>query len=364
MPRLTLLRMDSGFLSSDACVAAIRGRPLPLDSSAYVHRPPQNSAFDSLEAECAAAIATPGALVRIKGARQTGKTSLVLGLARQAQQLDYATGVCDLQALVATEREPDLDAFLYSFCRQITQVLGLPDQLDDYWDDLFGSAIGCKSYFEEYLLPTLERPLLLTLDDIDSLFPFPQLADEFFGLLRAWHEEAKTRDLWKRLRLVVAHATEVYLPLNLNKSPFNVGVPVELPPFEAREVDHLAQIYGLSLPADDSQLLNKLLGGWPHLIHVALHQMVANQLSPMALAESVTTQPGPFATALGHVAEIIVANPLLAEAMVKVLTSDRPVEIAAPQALKLQSLGIARRYNQAIACSCSLYRTHLLSLAT
>jgi hypothetical protein len=37
-------------------------------------------------------------------------------------------------------------------------------------------------YFEQYLLAEIKAPLVLALDDVDRLFQYSELADEFFGL--------------------------------------------------------------------------------------------------------------------------------------------------------------------------------------
>ena len=103
----------------------------------------------------------------------------------------------------------------------------LANQLDDYWDKIFGSKVNCKDYFEKYILPQIDSPLILGLDEIDRVFQYPDIAEDFLGLLRAWHEESKRRDIWKKFRLIVVHSTEVYIPMNINQSPFNVGLPVD-----------------------------------------------------------------------------------------------------------------------------------------
>jgi hypothetical protein len=98
---------------------------------------------------------------------------------------------------------------------------------------------------KDYLLPSINSPLTLCLDEVDTVFNHPDIASDFFGLLRAWHEAAKNSDLWKKLRLVVVHSTEVYIPMNINQSPFNVGLPIELPEFNAGQVQDLAARHGL-----------------------------------------------------------------------------------------------------------------------
>ena len=44
-------------------------------------------------------------------------------------------------------------------------------------------------------------PLVLGLDEVDLMFQHPEIATDFFGLLRAWHEKSKNEEIWKRLRL-------------------------------------------------------------------------------------------------------------------------------------------------------------------
>ncbi|NEP63398.1 MAG: hypothetical protein F6K31_41945 [Symploca sp. SIO2G7] len=67
----------------------------------------------------------------------------------------------------------------------------------------------------------------------------------------------------QRLRLVVVHSTEVYIFLNVNESPFNVGVPIELPEFTQEQVRELAQQYELDCTVSEVEQLQGLVGGHP-----------------------------------------------------------------------------------------------------
>ena len=106
--------------------------------------------------------------------------------------------------------------------------------------------MACKAYFEEYLLPTINKPLTLGLDEVDKIFEYPEIYRDFFGLLRALHEEGKRREIWKRLQLIIVHSTEVYVPLDINQSPFNVGLSIELPEFNRQQILDLAQRHQLN----------------------------------------------------------------------------------------------------------------------
>ena len=73
----------------------------------------------------------------------------------------------------------------------VARSLGLPDELDQRWNSLFGGSYSCSDYFETYLLAVSERPLLLVLDEVNLLFNYPKLGADFFGMLRAWYEQGR-----------------------------------------------------------------------------------------------------------------------------------------------------------------------------
>ncbi|HAJ63893.1 MAG TPA: hypothetical protein DCP31_35525, partial [Cyanobacteria bacterium UBA8543] len=200
---------------------AFTARPVSLDSPFYVERPP-------IESNCYNEIEEPGALIRIKALRQMGKTSLTNRILAHARSQNYRTVRLNLRQ---AERAvlSNLDKFLRWFCANVSSQLHLEPMLDPYWDEtLMGSMISCTTYFQAYLLEQIDSPLVLSLDEVEWIFEYPDIAQDFFPLLRNWYEEANNLEIWQRLRLVVVHSTEVYIPLKIHQSPFNVGLSVEL----------------------------------------------------------------------------------------------------------------------------------------
>ncbi|MEG4583622.1 AAA-like domain-containing protein [Microcoleus sp. MOSTC5] len=55
----------------------------------------------------------------------------------------------------------DLEKFLRWFCANVGLGLQLGNKIAEYGDELFGSQVSCKMYFEQYLL--LSRTKLLVL---------------------------------------------------------------------------------------------------------------------------------------------------------------------------------------------------------
>ncbi len=46
---------------------------------------------------------------------------------------------------------------------------------------------------------------------------------------------------------MLVHSIEVYLPLDVNRSPFNVGLPIELVDFSLEQILSLSDLHHLTL---------------------------------------------------------------------------------------------------------------------
>lgn len=326
--------------------------PLPegqvsLNSEYYVERSPT-------EASCYKNILQAGSLTRIKAPRRAGKSSLMVRILDHAAQQGHKTVFLSLQ-LADRAILQDLDKFLQWFSVSVGLGIGLPNRLDGYWDEMFGSKISCKMYFEEYLLAQQDQPVVLALDDVDILFEYPELADEFFGLLRAWHEQAKNLSVWQRLRLIVAHSTEVYIPLNKNKSPFNVGFPVELKPLNLEQILYLAQKYDLKWSTKQAEKLLTFVSGHPYLVQIGLYSLWQNTIELPELVQQGIQGRGAYANHLQRLLWILEKDPQLTAAYSQVLQVSSSTELELRQAFKLESLGLVHLQGNKATSSCSLY---------
>ncbi|NJM49193.1 MAG: CHAT domain-containing protein, partial [Alkalinema sp. RU_4_3] len=193
-----------------------------LDSRFYVERPP-------IERDCFDTILRSGALIRIKAPRQMGKSSLMQRVFDQGKQAGHRGVYINFQSADA-EFLSNIDLFLQWFCASVSNELGLGDRLEDFWKGVLGSKNKCTNYFQRYLLTTITEPLVLGLDEVDQVFQHPAVAQEFFGLLRAWHEKGKNEPIWQKLRLVIVHSKEVYIPMNRRCATFSgiTNQPVKL----------------------------------------------------------------------------------------------------------------------------------------
>jgi hypothetical protein len=290
-----------------------------------------------------------------------GKTSLMARILYQAREQGYRTVPLSFQhadTLVFT----NLNELLQWFCARITRKLRLPYQVDDYWSDTYGSKDNCTAYFEECLLSESDEPLVLGLDEVDRVFQYPTIADDFFGLLRAWYEEAgygaSDSDLWEKLRLVVVHSTEVYIPLDINQSPFNVGLPIELSEFAPEQVQDLTQRHGLNWSATQVEQLMSIVGGHPYLVRVALYHIAQQEITLDRLLDTAATEAGLYGDHLRRHLWNLQQHPKLAEAFTKVVTTSKPVELESMLAFKLHSLGLVQLQGNYVTPRFDLYRQY------
>ena len=314
--------------------------PVPLDSPFYINRPP-------LEQLISNEIMQPGCLLRIKAPRKMGKSSLLNRMIAHAKKQG-----CQIVYLDFQEADADifgsLDKFLRWFCVNVARQLNLLPSLDDFWDAEMGSKVSCKIYFEGYLLQYVENsPIILALNEVNRIFEHPNIAQDFLPMLRFWHEQAKQDQTWQKLRIVVVHTTEIYIPLQLNQSPFNVGVTVSLPGFTIEQVQSLAQRYGLDWAADTEGAkrlasLQAMIGGHPYLVNLALYHLRQGKMTLEELLQTASTPTGIYSQHLRELLTLLQKEPQLMSAMQQVVVVNEAVELDAIAGYKLESMGLVQ----------------------
>lgn len=326
------------------------------DQSIYIPRPP-------IETDCFQEIIKSGSLVRIKAPEKTGKTALIKLILNQVKASNYRTVYLNLQT-AESAMFSSLDKFLRWFCANISRELGIKPQLDDYWDEeLFGSLVSCKTYFQSHLLEQINQPLVLGLDNLDRVFDYVEIAQDFLPMLRYWHEEANNLPIWQNLRLIIANSTEVYIKLDANQSPFNVGRQVKLPGFDLEQVNTLVNTYQFPKEKQkelQSILINliELVGGHPYLIRLALNALQESKISSGKLLAEAPTQGGIYASHLRHYWNNLQSAPELIAGMKKVVNSDKNIKLEPAIAYRLESMGLITLMGDEAKASCPLYQLY------
>ena len=179
---------------------------MTVESRFYLERPEDQIALETIQEE--------GVTLTIKGARQMGKSSLLIRVMDQAVQAGKQVAFLDFQMFDKTTLH-NADEFFYQFCLWLTDALALEERVADYWQRQSGNRQRCSRYVQREILPTLEKSLVLAMDEVESIFDAPFRTD-FFGMLRGWHNQRAMSPLWKRLDLALVTSTEPYQLIDSN----------------------------------------------------------------------------------------------------------------------------------------------------
>jgi len=323
--------------------------PEPLNSTFYIPRPP-------IEELAYQEITQPGCFIRIKAAKEMGKSSLMYRILAHGQTLSYQTVNLDMNRVDASIFT-NVDQFLRWFCKNVSQQLNLEPKQDDYWDEEMGSKLSCSIYFQAYLLARLDHPLVLALNEINKIFEYPELAQEFLPLLRSWHESAQSELAWQKLRLVMIYSTEICIPLDINQSPCNVGLPLQLPEFTRSNVQDLALRHGLDWRVgNQTEQLMAMVGGHPSLVRIALYHLCCTDVTLSQLLLAASTESGIYSSHLRRKLTTLQKNPELLNALEATLAAERSISLEPILAYKLESMGLVKLNPDGVTISRELYR--------
>ena len=321
---------------------------VPLSSPFYIRRDPD-------ETLCYDQVIQPGALIRIKAPRQMGKTSLARRIL--ASTVGFRSVMINCQESDRATLS-DINTLLRWFCTNLTLQLKLTPALNNFWDEDVGSKMSCTLYVEDYLLRTIDAPIVLVIDEASELFDYPEVAKDFFTMLRTWHEYTKYDEMWRHLRLVLVQSTESYLPLDINQSPFNVGTEVALKGFSHEQMTRLVHLHGLDLDADAYDQMFSLLAGHPHLSRLALYHLAKGTVSWEQMLATAGTDEGIFSNHLHRHLWNLQRYRELGVAFQKVLDQGGLANLNQVQGFKLASMGLVTIQKNKVQVSCDLYRQY------
>ena len=283
-----------------------------------------------------------------------------MGILNYASNQGYNTVSLNLQQIDEAILN-DLNRFLRWLCANITHQLKLESKLDDYWDEDIGGKISCTLYVQDYLLEQMNEPFVLALDEVNQIFEHPDVAKDVLPLFRSWYEEAKRLPSWQKLRLIVVHSTEIYVPLQLKQSPFNVGLPIQLESFNLAQVQQLAQSYGIQWQDEtEAQQLMDLVAGHPALVSIALYHLSQEEITLSELLETATTATGIYHHHLQRHWARLEEEPELLLALNSVMSESNPTELEPIIAYKLSSMGLIKQMGNQVIPHCELYRQYFL----
>lgn len=209
--------------------------------------------------------------IESRGAKKTGKTSLLMRLLKDAES-SCKTVYVNFHLLDRTilRDEQSLGQLLKWLLAKISKQLELEENIDKNWSTTYGEKASCTYYLEEEILEKIDEPIVLALDRLDYVFDNIELALDFFGMLRAWHDESARNQTWRKLKLILVYR-ENKLPKDAPQSPFNIGTTIVLQDFNLDQIKELARRYLCNWNENELKNLVKkvveTVGKHPYLIH-------------------------------------------------------------------------------------------------
>jgi hypothetical protein len=307
-----------------------------------------------LELRCEQELEKPGALVRIKSPEKMGKTWMMGRVLESATQRGFRTATIDLGE-ANQQIFGDINNFLQWFCALVGDQLAVEQSPEDAWKGYLGASRNCTKYVDKFFLSSSELPLIIAIDNFDHVFQYPNIAADFCGLLRGWFEKVNTSKVWGKLRQIIVYSQEDYATLNINQSPFNVGLPIELGELEPVAVSALFQAYRLEWTEAEINQLMAMISGHPSLVQLTIEQVLHHHLDLEKLLRTAPTEEGIYRGHLYDRLQRLEANPDLLAAMGQVVKAEGLTRLGSKETFKLDSMGLIKRRGNDIGSRCDLY---------
>ncbi|MCB0178489.1 MAG: AAA-like domain-containing protein [Anaerolineae bacterium] len=293
------------------------------------------------------------ATVFVQAPRQMGKSSLLQRVIKQVKDAGLKQVVfIDFQRFPEDYIE-DEEEFFKELCLMIGESLNLTDAVDHYWQGRRAHILNCSRYVSRHIMPQLDQPLVLAMDEVDRMLFSPFRAN-FFGMLRTWHNDRAFDEGFAKLTLFLSSSTEPYLLIDdPHQSPFNVAEPFFLEDFTKSEVDDLNRRHGRPLNNRQVEDLMRLINGHPFLIRLALYLISKNTIDFNTLMTQATEDTGPFGNHLRHYLLRVQQKPDLKQALVRICRNEPWAEDQT--FYRLEGAGLIKKDGQRIILRNQLY---------
>jgi hypothetical protein len=235
-----------------------------------------------------------GTTILVKGPEQIGKSSLLARAYAQAKRAQKKVCYADYH-LIDDSCLSTLETLLLDLARKMARQFKTDITPDEHWKAYpGGTKDNFTSYFEEAILSKTDSSILLVLDEVDHVFGRPYM-DDFFGLIRGWHNNRANDETWCRVNLIIAYSTEPYLSIpDLDRSPFYANHEIRLQDFDAHQISALNEMHGTPLQKSNIQKFIVLVGGHPYLVRQGLYALSINKWSMAELHQHAVEDTGPF----------------------------------------------------------------------
>lgn len=306
------------------------------------------------------ALAAGEGTILIHGPRQVGKTSLLARALNQVRSGDARAVITDFQVLSKSQLV-GAEVFCKCLAAGFALQLGLDYDADAAWNPWLGPNSNLDMAVA-HLLSQSEGKVVWAMDEADRLFG-TDFADDFYGLVRSWHNRRalEPHGPFSRLALVISYSIEAHLFIqDIHQSPFNVGLRIPIKDFGLAETAELSSRYAISLSPDDLGRLHELTGGQPFLSRRAMECLAEGLHSLESLAATASDEDGPFGDHLRRLGHLIEQDESNSGQVLNFLRGE-PIENR-KALVRLMASGVLCRHAEGIRFRVPLYREYLLRL--
>ena len=226
------------------------GGSLPIHASSYVERPADSVLYQALKNR---------EFCYILNSRQMGKSSLQVRTLYRLREDNIRCLLLDLTTLGNQSVTPE--QWYASILHDLMLGFGLEVDFMAWWEGLSHVSVVKRFslFLETVLLAQIQSPIVIVIDEIDSVLSLSFPCDDFFALLRSCYNRRSTHPEYQRLTFVlVGVATPAEFMVDKQRTPFNIGRPIDLQGFTFAPNSPLLnglQAYG----PDDGAILKEVL---------------------------------------------------------------------------------------------------------